>query len=514
MADQDTIIIGGGHNGLVCAIVLARAGQRVTVLEAGSNLGGMAAEREFHPGFRSTLAQTLYAMPRSLIRELDLTAHGLEFATEPLPIKPLSVNGTPKSVTASSLVGADDDDTAAYPKYVAMLAKFAAALAPFWERTMPRVGATGVSDLMTFGKLGLKLRLLGKEDMLEFFRVATLPMRDLLDEHFSDDRLKAALCWDALVGSQLAPRSPNQAVLTLLNRMAGKDAGQHMVPKGGMPGLVRALENAAVQAGVTIRTDCTVKSVQIGGDENGQRCNGVELESGELLLSDRVVSSADPQTTFLNLVGAQHLEIEFTNRIRRLRNKGYVARLHLALSELPAFQGLDSPEGRLIIAPTMDSMEFAWDAAKYGELPEAPVMEVLIPSLQEPNLAPQGQHVLAANVMYVPHDLKSGWTPERRAELLNTVLSELTRYAPGIQDLVLGSELLTPQDLATQYRATNGHWHHCEPAIDQLLMMRPTYEAAQYATPISGLYLCGAGCHPAGDVSGNPGRNAAREILA
>ena len=201
MADQETIIIGGGHNGLICAIVLARAGQRVTVLEAGPNLGGMAAEREFYPGFKSALAQTLYAMPRSLIRELDLTAHGLELATEPLSIKPLSIAGPPRAITASSLVGAEDDDTAAYPKYVAMLAKFAAALAPFWERTMPRVGATGVSDLMTFGKLGLKLRLLGREDMLEFFRVATLPMRDLLDEYFSDEQLKAALCWDALVVS-------------------------------------------------------------------------------------------------------------------------------------------------------------------------------------------------------------------------------------------------------------------------------------------------------------------------
>ena len=210
MADQETIIIGGGHNGLVYAIVLARAGQRVTVLEACPNLRGMAAEREFYPGFKSPLAQTLCAMPRSLIRELDLTAHGLEFATEPLLIKPLCVTGTPQSVTASSLVGAEDDDTTAYPKYVAMLAKFAAALAPFWERTMPGVGATGVSDLMTFGKLGLKLRLLGREDMLEFFRVATLPMRNLLDEYFSDEQLKAALCWDAVVGSQLRLDRPTK----------------------------------------------------------------------------------------------------------------------------------------------------------------------------------------------------------------------------------------------------------------------------------------------------------------
>lgn len=514
MADQDTIIIGGGHNGLVCAILLARAGQRVTLLEACPTLGGMAAEREFHPGFKAALAQTLYAMPRSLIRDLDLASHGLEFGTEPLPLRPLSLSAPPQSISGESLAGAADGDAEAYLKYVTMLKKFAAALAPFWERTMPRVGATGLPDLLTFGKLGLKLRLLGKDDMLEFFRVATLPMRDLLDEHFSDDGLKAALCWDALVGSQLAPRSPNQAVLTLLNRMAGKDAGQHVIPKDGMPGLVRALESAAVQAGVTIRTDCSVKTVQIEGDESGQHCTGVELESGETLLSDRVVSSADPQTTFLKLIGAQHLEIEFTNRISRLRNRGYVARVNLALSALPTFQGLDSPHGRLIIAPTMDSIEFAWDAAKYEELPASPVMEVLVPSLQAPGLAPEGQHVLVANVMYVPYDLKSGWTPGSRDELLNTVLRELERYAPGIQELVLASELLTPQDLASQYRVTNGHWHHCEPAIDQLLMMRPTYEAAQYATPIPGLYLCGAGCHPAGDVSGNPGRNAAKEILA
>ena len=281
-----------------------------------------------------------------------------------------------------------------------------------------------------------------------------------------------------------------------------------------MVGLIRALERAAIQAGVIIRTDCPVRSVQVAGDENGQRCTGVELANGEILYSERVVSSADPQTTFLKLVGAAHLEVEFTNRIRRLRTKGYVARVHLALSALPRFEGLDSPSGRLIIAPTMDTIEFAWDAAKYGELPDEPVMEVLIPSLHAPSIAPQGQHVLTANVMYVPHDLKSGWTPEKRDAFLAIIMDKLEAYAPGIRDLVLASELLTPADLAAQYHVTDGHWHHCEPAIDQLLMMRPTYEAAQYATPITGLYLCGAGCHPAGDVSGNPGRNAAKEILS
>ena len=514
MTARDTIIIGDGHNGLVCATVLAKSGPKVTLVEANQALGGMAAECEFQPGFKTSLAQTLYAMPQSLISELDLCAHGLEISTESLPLVALSPSGAHQTVAARSLNGNKESDIKAYPQYAAMLSKFAGALAPFWERTMPRVGATGLSDLMTFGKLGLKLRMLGKQDMLEFLRVATLPMRDLLDEYFEDDVLKAALCWDALAGSQLAPRSPNQAVLTLLNRRSGKDGGQHAIPKDGMVGLIRALERAAIQAGVTIRTDCPVRSVQVAGDENGQRCTGVELANDEILYSERVVSSADPQTTFLKLVGAAHLEVEFTNRIRRLRTKGYVARVHLALSALPRFEGLDSPSGRLIIAPTMDTIEFAWDAAKYGELPDEPVMEVLIPSLHAPSIAPQGQHVLTANVMYVPHDLKSGWTPEKRDAFLAIIMDKLEAYAPGIRDLVLASELLTPADLAAQYHVTDGHWHHCEPAIDQLLMMRPTYEAAQYATPITGLYLCGAGCHPAGDVSGNPGRNAAKEILS
>ena len=322
--------------GWFCATVLAKSGQKVTLVEANQALGGMAAECEFHPGFKTSLAQTLYAMPQSLISELDLCAHGLEISTESLPLVALSPSGAHQTVAARSLNGNKESDIKAYPQYAAMLSKFAGALAPFWERTMPRVGATGLSDLMTFGKLGLKLRMLGKQDMLEFLRVATLPMRDLLDEYFEDDVLKAALCWDALAGSQLAPRSPNQAVLTLLNRRSGKDGGQHAIPKDGMVGLIRALERAAIQAGVTIRTDCPVRSVQVAGDENGQRCTGVELANDEILYSERVVSSADPQTTFLKLVGAAHLEVEFTNRIRRLRTKGYVARVHLALSALPS----------------------------------------------------------------------------------------------------------------------------------------------------------------------------------
>ena len=514
VSNYDTIVIGGGHNGLICATMLARVGQRVLLLEANDQLGGLAADREFHPGFHAPVAQTLYGIPAELIKDLRLKDYGFVPGDRPLDLVALSTDEAPITIGDEALRGAGESDTAAYGKYRAQLKTFAGALAPFWSKTMPRIGMGSLKDLMTFGQMGLKLRLLGRDDMLEFFRVATLPMRDLVDEHFESDSLKAALCWDGLVGSKMAPRSPNQAVLTLLNRMAGTHDGQHVVPEGGMAGFIAVLERAAQGAGVDIRTSAPVAKVLIDGDENGQRCSGVTLADGETVSATRVVSSADPQTTFLKLVGAPHLEIEFSNRIRRLRNDGYVARLNLALNQLPSFSGVERPDGRMVLAPHMDTIEFAYDNAKYGELPEQPVLEVLIPSVHQRGLAPAGKHVLTANVMYVPGELKGGWNDSARETLINTVMAILEEYAPGIGAQVAATELLTPADLEAEYHVSGGHWHHAEPAVDQLLMMRPTYEAAQYSTPIDGLYLCGAGCHPGGDVNGNPGRNAAREILA
>ena len=251
----------------------------------------------------------------------------------------------------------------------------------------------------------------------------------------------------------------------------------------------------------------------VEGDESGQRVVGVEMADGNRVSARRVVSSADPRRTFLELVGARHLEIEFTGRIQRLRCEGFVAKLHLALSGLPDFTGLERPGGRLIIAPHMDSLEFAYDDAKYGRLPDAPVLECVLPTLYLPELAPAGQHILSAQIMYVPANLEGGWTEAARASLLDRVKTILEEHAPGLGDLILHAELQTPADIERQYRVTGGHWHHTEFAVDQMLMMRPTYEAGQYRTPIPGLYLCGAGSHPGGDLTGAPGFNAAREIL-
>ena len=237
------------------------------------------------------------------------------------------------------------------------------------------------------------------------------------------------------------------------------------------------------------------------------------MANGERIEADRIVSAADPQKTFLGLVGVENLDIGFTNRIRRLRCDGYVAKLHLALDDVPTFSGLKNPHGRMIIAPDMDAIEFAFDNAKYGELPSQPVIELVIPSLQDTSLAPAGQHVLSAHVMYVPYRLKGGWNSQARDTLCEQVIDTIERYAPGLREHIVHKELLTPADLEKEYRVTGGHWHHTELAMDQLLMMRPTYEASQYRTPIPGLYLCGAGCHPGGDIMGGAGHNAAHEIL-
>ncbi len=513
MNRYDSIVIGAGHNGLVCATYLAKRGQSVLVLEASETSGGLAAAREFHPGFQSSVAHSVSHFSEKVADELKLSSFGFDSNTGAIKTVGLSLDNEHVVVDGSAISGASTDDATAFEAYSRQLQTFADILKPFWTKKMPPIGGSNLSDLATFAKIGLKLRLAGKKDMREFLRVASLPARDLMDENFENELLKSVLSWDGLVGAKLAPRSPNGAILGMLYRMAGRSRGGHSIPAGGVAGLVLALCKAAESAGVEIRNNATVEKILIGGGENGLVARGVKLADGQTLETDRVISAADPKRTFLDMVGAEHLNIGFTNRIRRLRCDGYVAKLHLALKGEPKFEGLESADGRMIIAPTMDSIEFAYDIAKYGECPDEPVMEFVVPSMHDASLAPEGQHVLSAHVMYVPYRLKGGWTDAARASMLQRSIDTLAQYAPGIRDQILHSELLTPVDLEQRYRVTGGHWHHAELAMDQMLMMRPTYEAAQYRTPIPGLFLCSAGSHPGGGLMGAAGHNAAHEIL-
>lgn len=508
-ARYDCIVIGAGHNGLVCATRLARAGRKVLVLEAAAQVGGAAVTRAFHPGFRvSSGAHLLHLMPAQLIRELKLEEHGLRYSGTQLPTSALVADGAAVAIGAD-MTGAD---AGAYAAYEARMRRFGAALGPVLAGIAPRLGTDRWADKLALLNIGWRIRKLGRKDMRELLRIGGMNIYDLLHEHFSSAVLQGALGLDAVLGSNFGPRSPS-TVLTLLYRLAGESAarGQGLAqPQGGMGALCDALAKAAQAAGVTIRTDAPVERILVEND----CASGVALQSGEQVMAGIVVSNADPKTTFLDLLGARHLDNGFVRRVTHLRSQGLAAKLHLALAAAPRFTGIAAERigGRLLIAPSLEHIEHAYNHAKYGEYSAEPVMEITVPTHTDQSLAPAGQHVLSAIVQYAPYALKGGWDSQRQV-FIDRAIATLERYAPGIRKSILGSELLTPVDIEKQFRISGGHWHHGDLAFDQFLMVRPVPGATQHRTPLAGLYLCGAGCHPGGGVMGIAGGNAANQVL-
>ncbi|HME39109.1 MAG TPA: NAD(P)/FAD-dependent oxidoreductase [Steroidobacteraceae bacterium] len=514
-ARYDCIVIGGGHNGLVCAATLARGGRSVLVLEAGAQVGGAALTREFAAGFRvSAGAHLLHLMPAELLRELKLESHGLEWAARGMPTTAL-VPGQP---TLSLSGGAGGErlspaDEAAYAAYQARMQRFAAALVPVFSRVPPRLGTTGWADRLALLRTALQIRRLGRRDMRELLRIGGMNVYDLLEENFESPALKGALGLDAVLGANFGPRSPG-TVLTLLYRLVAESAAGPSglsQPRGGMGALCNALAMAAGAAGATIRTGVPVAQIRVDND----RACGVLLESGESIDAGSVISSADPKTTFLRLLGPRHLDAGFVRRVNHIRSRGLAAKLHLALNHAPPFSAVSeaSLRGRLLMAPSLRHIENAYNHAKYGEYSAAPVMEITVPTMNDPALAPRGQHVLSAIVQYAPYALKEGWQSGRQ-RFMDVAIDTLEAAAPGLRACIIGAELLTPADIEQEFRISGGHWHHGELAFDQFLMVRPVPGAAQYRTPVGGLFLCGAGCHPGGGVMGIAGRNAAQAVLA
>jgi phytoene dehydrogenase-like protein len=511
----DAIVVGGGHNGLVCAAYLARSGRKVLVLEAADRLGGAAATREFAPGYKAGCAHLLHLMPQALIDELRLSAHGLTLAGTAMPTTALDDQGEalPTGMAGlGALARRSAPDAAAYPAFARQLARFGRTLFPILGAAPPRLGTTDWSDWLTLARTGWLVRKLGKRDMREFLRIVGMNVYDLLEEHFESSLLKGALGFDAVLGTNFGPRAPG-TVLTLLYRLAAESgAGDNAMtqPKGGMGALSEALAGAARAAAAEIRTGAVVSRILMDRD----RATGVVLASGEEIRAKTVVSSADPRTTFLHLLGTEHLDTGFVRKVSHLRARGLAAKLHLALDGLPGFTGLgaEALSGRLILAPSLDYIERAYNNSKYGEFSEAPALEITVPTVNDPDLAPPGKHVLSAIVQYAPYALKAGWANERQ-RLIDLVIGQLERHAPGLRSRIIATELLTPVDLEAEFRMAGGHWHHGDLAFDQFLMLRPVPGASQYATPVDGLYLCGAGSHPGGGVMGIAGRNAARRIL-
>ena len=510
----DFIVIGGGHNGLVCAAYLARSGRSVLVLESADQVGGAAGTREFAPGFKvSAAAHLLHMMPSDLIAELGLERHGLAFSAGSMQTVALSPHRAPFGLDAAGLAAISPRDAESFATYTAQMRRFAGALSPMLNAPPPRLGTDALRDKIALLRMGWQIRRLGRRDMRELLRIAGMNAYDLFEEHFETPELKGALGLDATLGTNFGPRTPG-TVLSLLYRLACESgAGHRMIQvRGGMGAVADALAASARESGAVIRTGATVAKITVAGD----KAAGVLLSTGEEITAGAVISSADPKTTFLSLLGSRHLDTGFVRRVTHMRNRGLTAKLHLALDRMPVFTGVPDAgaAARLVLAPSLDHIERAYNHSKYGEFSRAPVLELTLPTANDAGLAPAGKHVLSAVVQYAPYDLKGGWDDGARQAFADIAIQCIDAFAPGLAASVIAQELLTPVDIERRFKIAGGHWHHAEFAFDQFLMVRPVPGASQYATPLAGLFLCGAGSHPGGGVTGMPGRNAARRIIA
>lgn len=519
---RDLIVIGGGVNGLVTAAYLAKAGMKVLVLEARATPGGLAITEEAFPGFRVDPAglDAGWLLP-SVAKHLRLNAHGLELLLPdmslfaPQPDGPAITIRTDPQRTAEGLARFAPADSRRWPVFAQRLARFARVLESAYAVTPPTVpNATG-ADIMTLLRLGRRLRGLGRREMLDFLRVAPMPVGDWLEEWFATDALKGAVAAGGVARLLRGPRAAGTACLLIhhhVGRPAGAVRGAHLV-KGGLGNLSRALAAAATTFGAEIRTNAPVREVVI----RGGRVIGVALETGEHLAARWVISSADPRRTLSGLVDAGHLDPEFLRSVGNIRFRGTVAMVHLALGELPRFSaGTEDGalRGAICIAPSLDYLERAADEAKYGAVSKRPYLEARLPTLHDPSLAPPGRHVLSVHVQHAPYHLSTGtWDSAARERLADLVTDTLTAYAPNLKGAVTQRLVVTPKDLEERFGLTEGQPDHGELALDQMLFMRPLPGWARYRTPIEGLWLCGAGTHPGGGLAGAAGRNAARELL-
>lgn len=509
MPSFDAILIGGGPNGLAAAFALQAQGRRVLLLDQGGTPGGGAAAQAFG-AHAPALAHLSYNLDPRVAKTMELARHGLAWADANIATTALSETGD--HLRLNGPVGADlvgnvtPTDRAAWATLRARLLRFARVLAPFREMTPPRLAKGVGNPMLKLAAIGLKARMMGTDEFRELLRVFLTNTHDVLNDELATPILRGALAFDAGLGAFAGPRSPN-SLLLWMERLAGQTEGVQGalgLPKGGMPTIARAMAQAAEAKGVVIRSGATVGGVLVEGD-----CAvGVTLSTGEEIRAPLILSAIAPTTTLLRLVGPRHLDTGLVTRLRHLKSRGTAAKLHLALRGLPDFRGVDL-RTRLILAPTAEAVERAFNPAKYGEVPDAPVMEIVLPSVIDPGSAGQG-HFLSAIVQHAPHAPKD---PEAaRAALLAACLRRLEAFAPGIGALVTDAELLMPYDVQARTGAPGGNWHLGELSVEQMLFLRPVPGMAQYATPISGLWLGSAGCHPGGGISGTAGWNAAEAI--
>ena len=515
--NKNIAIIGGGHNGLICGSYLAKAGFKVDLYEARSDIGGMASTRELADGYKVPgAAHLLHQIDSGIQKSLKLKQHGLSYAVSGLKTVSINPKGNALIFDDDNISG-DDITLREQDQYKEFKINMK-GLSGFFKKTYqsrpPRLGSEDRKDLTGLMSLGWNLRTMGKDSMRNMLKFIAVNIHDVLNEYFEHEHIKGSIALDALLGNRLGPRT-NNSVITYLHQLTGDlngVQGSYAIPKGGMSSYTQALQKAAESAGVTVHLNSPIKQIDLD-DENTVK--GLILENGETVQADIVVSGIDPRSTFMCLVGPKYLEPGIVHKISNIRMRGNTSKLHLALSGLPVFKGVEPDDlgHRIINAPTMKYLELAHDFTKYGQYSDELPMEIIIPSIHDDTLAPKGRHVLSAIVNNTAYHLKDGWD-DSKPKILENCLNQLENMAPGIKKLIVHAELLSPVDFENEYGITGGHWHHGELTFDQFLMLRPISGMAQYTSPIESLYLCGAGAHPGGGLMGLAGRNAANEIIS
>jgi phytoene dehydrogenase-like protein len=520
----DAILVGGGHNGLVTGAYLARSGKRVLVLERRSMIGGVAATEEIFPAFKcSTGAHLAGSFCREISVELELQKHGLKFLSpDPLVFAP-QIDGKSLLIPPDTAKIVEEiarfsrADAEKFPSFCSLTNKLAGFLRVLNGLPLPNGTSPGSFNLLDLVKIGVKFHRLGRKEMYEFLRILPMSIADLLGEWFENETLKAAIAASAILNSFVGPRAQGTAYVLLhyLSRQTNSPFRSTGFLAGGINQLPQALARAARQHGAEIRTDAEVAHI-ITKDGAAK---GVVLQNGDDISARVVISNADPKRTLLQLVEPTYLDPHFLLQVKNIRARGTVAKMNFALDTLPQFKGAagaaSSAElsGIVHIGPTLEYLERAADDAKYGRFSKHPFLELTIPSLVDPSLAPAGKHVMSVWMQSAPYHLKEGnWNDQRQA-LGEGVTDILESYAPGFKNSILHRQVLTPMDLEQTFGVTGGHLDHAELALDQIFFMRPVPGWAGYSTPIDNLYLCGSGTHPGGGISGLPGYYAAKRIL-
>jgi phytoene dehydrogenase-like protein len=513
----DAIVIGSGANGLTAASYLARAGMKVLVLEKRNVLGGLASTEEFAPGFRASVGpDNCGLLLPQVIADLELERHGLElFTLDPAVFAP-SREGSGLLLhrdgekTASEIRKYSTKDAEAYPRFAALVEKLSEFLKPLFSKPAPQPSIETGADLLDLLRLGWGFRQLGARPMHELLRILPMSLEDFLNEWFEHPLVKAAVGAGALEGVCLGSKSSGTSALYLYQNLAPRK-----LARGGAGGVTQALAKSLEARGGSVRTGARVKRLLV---ENG-RAVGVALESGESIRASVVLSGLAPRTTFHELGSPTDLPPSFVSEVDKIRYRGVTAKLNLAVSELPDFRCRPGKDGAahhralIQIGESLDDYERAYDAAKYGRCSERPLLTVVIPSLVDKSLAPEGKHVVSVTAQFAPYRLREGSWSSSRETLAAAILDRLSEYAPNVKESILHRRLWTPLDYERELGLPEGNWHQGEMALDQMFFMRPVPGWSRYETPIEGLYLAGAATHPGGGITGACGLNAAQKVI-